>query len=409
MWEWGVLMKRGRRWIYVLGSLATIGVCVGLLFVWHADNHNSSSTQINRSAKSQSSRKAPKSRADKKVVVTRLSPEEKDGQKGFLTTGDITDYLKRGHFVGSALIIKNGRFLYRKAFGYANYADRLKNKTNSEFQILSIQKSLTAACIMKLIQEKRLTLTTSLARFYPTIAHANHILIRNMLDMDSGLSMTDTGSKRPLREKQVVEYAVKHVLSNPAAYGKWRYQPVNYVLLAGIIARLSEKSYRRYFDQLFIRPFDLKGTGFVQTQPLTPYKTIGYRYKRASQVIQNYQKPFHETRAAMQNELGTGQVYMTAYALFKVESRLLQGKIISIKNVRTLHTAGTSSTYGGGVYNQPNGIRSHGIGYGYESCVLESRNGKNGVVLLSNYYRPAASIQKLAVPLFDQMMSGKLG
>lgn len=100
---------------------------------------------------------------------------------------------------------------------------------------------------------------------------------------------------------------------------------------------------------------------------------------------------------------------MTAYALFKVESRLLQGKIISIKNVRTLHTAGTSSTYGGGVYNQPNGIRSHGIGYGYESCVLESRNGKNGVVLLSNYYRPAASIQKLAVPLFDQMMSDKLG
>lgn len=110
----------------------------------------------------------------------------------------------------------------------------------------------------------------------------------------------------------------------------------------------------------------------------------------------------------MFNELGTGQVYMTPFELFKAEHYLLRGKVISLRNVRTLHMPGSSSTYGGGVYNQPNGIRSHGIGYGYESSLFESRNGKFGVVLLTNNYRPAVSIQNLAETLYDQVMAGTL-
>ncbi len=320
----------------------------------------------------------------------------------------VTIYLKKNHFVGSALIVKNDRFLYRKAFGYANYDQHIKNKTTSQFQILSIQKSLTAACIMKLIQEKRLSLKTPLSRFYPHIPNSNHIRIRNVLDMNSGLSMNGAGSNKQLSERKVVRYATNHLLSHERMYGQWRYQPVNYVLLAGIISRLMRTSYHQYFDKTLIKPLKLKNSGFVQNQPLTANKTMGYCYLSSSQVTPNYQKPFQESLSAMNNELGTGQVYMSAFDLFKVEHALLRGKIISSANVKRLHKPGNPSTYGGGVYNQSNGIRSHGVGYGYEASILISRNGKTGVVLLSNDYRPAVSIQDLAITLFDKVMTNRV-
>lgn len=94
---------------------------------------------------------------------------------------------------------------------------------------------------------------------------------------------------------------------------------------------------------------------------------------------------------------------MTPFDLFKVEQAILKGKIIPKASVAILHQPGLNAPYGGGIYNQQNGIRSHGIGYGYESSLFITRNGKSGVVLLSNDYRPANQIQNLAARLFDDL------
>ncbi|MFT8908413.1 MAG: serine hydrolase domain-containing protein [Lentilactobacillus diolivorans] len=402
-------MKRGRLW--ASGLLILTIICVGgALTVWRLDSQHVRQAVVRQPAKEKArDRRSASDHSKNNNNQSSTSQRQKlDLNRSNSPANNVTRYLRKNHFVGSALIIRNDRLIYRKAFGYANYLGRVKNRTNSEFQILSIQKSLTAACVMKLIQEKRLSLTTRLATFYPSIPNAKQIEIRNLLDMDSGIAMKQLGSNKVLKENQVVDYAVKHLSSKAANLGKWNYQPVNYVLLAGIIARLTHKSYQQYFSQVFTKPMHLKGTGFVQDQPVTVYQTTGYRYLKKTQVSQNYQKAFNEPRASMFNELGTGQVYMTPFELFKAEHYLLRGKVISLRNVKTLHTPGSSSTYGGGVYNQPNGIRSHGIGYGYESSLFESRNGKFGVVLLTNNYRPAVSIQNLAETLYDQVMAGTL-
>lgn len=55
-----------------------------------------------------------------------------------------------------------------------------------------------------------------------------------------------------------------------------------------------------------------------------------------------------------------------------------------------------------------NGIRSHGLGYGYESSVYLSPDGKTGVVLLSNYYRKAAGSQAAANKIFAELMKGDI-
>lgn len=324
------------------------------------------------------------------------------------TTRYVTKVLAKHHFVGSALVVKNDHIVYRRAFGYADQSRLEKNTVNSQYQILSIQKSLTATLFMTLVDAHKVSLNTRLSRFYPTIKGAKQIRMRNLLDMTSGLTLNGVGSPKKLSEKQVVRYDVKQLRSTPKNRGKWAYQPVNFVLLSGIMMRLTHTSYATLFNHTLTKPLQLKHTGFVQNWNRSPFKTTGYRYHSTKQIAPDYNKVYQETGASMANELGTGQVYMTAWDLFKVEHKILRGDVIPVRAVRELHQSGSASTYGGGVYNQANGIRPHGVGYGFESSALLTRNGKSGVILLTNDRRPAASIQPAATKLFDDLTKGKL-
>lgn len=397
------MKKRG--YLYILLAVIVVGMAGGFTY-WRYQNHENQAQRSEkkfrpRSTKVQKSPKVTSSTASAKQPKTKKTRQSTQSQR-------LTNYIRRGHFVGSALLVRNGQIIYRKGFGYADYETRKPNRANSQFQILSIQKSLTAVCVMKLIAAKQLSLNTKLAKFYPTIPNANRITIRSMLNMNSGLSMISDGSTALLSEKNVLKYAIRHVLSKAQSLGQWSYQPINFVLLAGIVSKLTHQTYRHNFYQTFVYPLNLRGTGFVQKWPASRYKTLGYRYQKASQVVQTYDERFIEPRAAMQNELGTGQVYMSPIDLFKTERDILKGRLISKQAVNVLHAPGSASTYGGGVYNQSNGIRSHGVGYGYEASILITRNGHTGVVLMTNNYRPARPVQDPAVHLFNDLVDGKI-
>lgn len=397
------MKKRG--YLYILLAVIVVGIAGGFTY-WRYQNHENQAQRSEkkfrpRSTEVQKGPKVTSSTASAKQPKTKQTRQSTQSQR-------LTNYLRRDHFVGSALLVRNGQIIYRKGFGYADYETRKPNRANSQFQILSIQKSLTAVCVMKLIAAKQLSLNTKLAKFYPTIPNANRITIRSMLNMNSGLSMISDGSTALLSEKNVLKYAIRHVSSKAQSLGQWSYQPINFVLLAGIVSKLTHQTYRHNFYQTFVYPLNLRGTGFVQKWPASQYKTLGYRYQKASQVVQTYDERYIEPRAAMQNELGTGQVYMSPIDLFKTERDILKGRLISKQAVNVLHAPGSASTYGGGVYNQSNGIRSHGVGYGYEASILITRNGHTGVVLMTNNYRPARPVQDPAVHLFNDLVDGKI-
>ncbi|RRK11164.1 class A beta-lactamase-related serine hydrolase [Lactiplantibacillus garii] len=317
----------------------------------------------------------------------------------------ITKTLKLSHFVGTALVVKDNRVIYHKGFGYANRANEVKNGPASKYQILSIQKSLTAVGIMQLVQAGKVKLSDPITKYYPTVAIGRQTTIRQMLDMTTGYWL-ETGSTKPLSEAKTVTYALNHMVYRKQKVGIFNYSAVNYVLLAGIIRKETGQSYQHFVKSNIIHKLGLKQTGFV-IDGMGTGATIGYKAS-AKQVVPKYQHRMPETKAQMHNELGTGQIYMSAADLFKVESAILKGKLITKPNVLTLHTRTATGEYGGGVYNISNGIRSHGLGYGYESDVHLSADGKTGVVLLSNYRRRSASIEFAANKIFSELMNGGL-
>ncbi|MFB9769309.1 serine hydrolase domain-containing protein [Lactiplantibacillus modestisalitolerans] len=384
-------MKRNQKILLIILGLLVIVEGGWGAYQWHHRHTSSPQSSAMRHLQ-----KRTQSRTTKQTAFTKTKDE----------LPAVTRLLHQQRFVGTALIVDHGRVVYQRGFGYADQARQVHNGPRSRFQILSIQKSLTAVGIMQLVQQGRVKLSDPVSKYYPQLKHGRQTTLRQMLDMTTGFRL-NRGADQPASEAQVVDYAVRHVSYNPAKDGVNNYSSVNFLLLAGIIRQVSGKSYRHFFDRQIIQRCGLTASGFV-VDGLAPHATVGYRPADATDVAPTYQQRMPETKAQMANELGTGQTYMSASDLFTVERAILRGKVVSKPNVAILHTRTATGEYGGGVYNISNGIRSHGVGYGYEADIHLSPDGNTGVVLLSNYYRKNASIEKAAGILFDRLLAGEL-
>lgn len=337
-------------------------------------------------------------RLKRQISQTQLAKNDSNQAK-------ITKILQMSHFVGTALVVKNDRVIYQKGFGYANKEVGVLNGPNSKYQILSIQKSLTAVGIMHLVEQGKIKLSDPISKYYPELNFGGQTTIRQMLDMSSGFKLK-SGSKTPVSEAEVLKYATTHLEYYPDKDGVYNYSSINFLLLAGVIRKLTGKSYQQFFEQYFIKKLKLPATGFMYNG-MGKNGTVAYQ-QSLNQVVPNYATIMPETEAQMHNELGTGQVYMSASDLFKVESAILKGRLISRANVKVLHAQPQSGTYAGGLYLLNNGYRSRGLGYGDEADVHLSKDGKTGLVLMSNYFRAPASIEPAAGKIFDELMKGDL-
>ncbi|WP_057770348.1 serine hydrolase domain-containing protein [Lactobacillus selangorensis] len=354
--------------------------------------------------------------ATKKVALNEQQAEEtfsqnKQNQKNYpsrfdhdvpskLTKADtkkIAGILNRSQFVGTALIVRNNKIIYQRGFGYADKAAGRKNNAKSLFQIASIQKSMTATLLMQLVDEGKVKFSDPISKYYPSIPHGNKITIRMMLDMHSGL-FPGKAPTTMLTDKELVKYAVKHIKVH--SINLHSYQPINYTLLSGIIERKTGKTYHDLIQTEFLDPLHLGHTGFMDTFDKEKDRTRAYE---AIDPLNYYKKVQTENYVQYNNQLGTGNVYTSVGDLFKIEQAITQGKIIPKSSVNKLRDT-NGGQYGGGVYNFTDYFSSHGVEGGYDSGLTLSKDGENGVVLLSNH-KPLTTTMILSQQLYQIMLN----
>ncbi|HPG09878.1 MAG TPA: serine hydrolase domain-containing protein, partial [Saprospiraceae bacterium] len=90
---------------------------------------------------------------------------------------------------GCALgIMRNGQLIYSKGYGMANLEYTIPNSDSTVFRIGSTSKQFTAACIILLVEQGRLTLDETLQEIFPDFPdYAKKITIRHLLNHTSGI------------------------------------------------------------------------------------------------------------------------------------------------------------------------------------------------------------------------------
>lgn len=321
----------------------------------------------------------------------------------------LTQELKNKKFVGSALVVKNNRVVYQQAFGMANAQKKKKNKVTSQFLINSVQKSMTGMLVMKAVQAGQLQLTDRLNQYYPGIKNSEKVTIRQMLNMEAGIS-GDLKPGQTLTENEAYQYVSQNVRINPKKINQFHYQQICYTLLAGILHQVTHDSYYDLFYQQLVTPLNLNHTSFDQLRKTTKGMTTGY----AGATPRDYSSPHKPSSASMAIQIATGNATMSTGDVFRAERAIVQGSLLTTKaGAQVLHENNQNIHYAGGMYHlNQTGYYGHGMGDDYESTFVISKNGKNGVVFLSNNFEkktmyPDWSTEDLALSTFTHINQAK--
>ena len=153
----------------------------------------------------------------------------------------------------AALVAKNNKIIYRKAFGYANLELDVPMTPENIFRIGSITKQFTACAILKLEEEGKLSLQDDITKFiddYPT--HGYTITIEHLLTHTSGIkSYTSMRSwdnemrKKDFTPEEMIDF-FKNEPMDFAPGEEFRYNNSAYFMLGYIIEKASGKTYEEY-------------------------------------------------------------------------------------------------------------------------------------------------------------------
>lgn len=325
------------------------------------------------------------------------------------TAGDdfgqkVNKLLDEKGYSGTVLVVKNGKPYYQTSRGYSDFANGIYNDKDTAYEIDSIQKSMTAALIMKQVQKKRLKLSDKLWKFYPQVPGSKKITIRQMLDMTSGLVLKgDVGPDKVMSDSDIIDSDINNIKFSKILYGKWFYSPINFNLLSGVLEQVTGRSYRQLFTHAYIKKLNLQHTVFAYDEKPGLQKASGYNNLDPLSSRLDYKNSFYAKRSFEFDELGTGQIYMSAADLYKVEKYILTGSMLTKKSRKVLFKPGSSSTYGGGLYHKKNDNFANGWGYGFQGVVHISNNGKNAVMVLENYTRITADVKPTAKQIYQML------
>ncbi|RIA46905.1 CubicO group peptidase (beta-lactamase class C family) [Hephaestia caeni] len=143
----------------------------------------------------------------------------------------------------SVAIVRGGKIVFTKAWGKQSL-DIAQARTDVPYQIASISKQFTAAALLLLEDQGKLTLDDPVSKYVPGITQGDHITIRQLLSHTSGLQdywpqdYSFAAMEHPVTPQQIVDRWAKKPLDFPPGT-QWQYSNTGYVVAGMIVEKVS--------------------------------------------------------------------------------------------------------------------------------------------------------------------------
>ncbi len=292
------------------------------------------------------------------------------------------------HFNGTVLVSHRGKIIYKKAFGEEDAETHLMNTLNTIYQAGSITKEFTAAIILKLAEQNKLTLDDKLSKFIPSYVLGDEVSIKQLLTHTAGIYDVAKNAKyiaentKPRSRAELLGYFVNKPLDfTPGT--KYGYSDGGYILLGLIIENITGKSYQEVVRSMILKPLKMKHTGFNFSGLISEDKSTGYT--QAGGIKEK--APIWDSTAAF----SAGSLYSTVKDLYLWHKALLRNKVYSRAS---LQLAVTPSLEGYGLGWRIDTLADKQIAS--EICDLPGFSGyfgriqddKSSVIVLNNIENP---------------------
>lgn len=187
-------------------------------------------------------------------------------------------------FNGNVLVAENGKIVFQKSYGYADFDTKRMLNDSSVFELASVSKQFTATAILLLKDKGKLNLTDSLRQYFPELPYSG-ISIYQMLTHTSGLPDYEEAMNLKWDHNKIafnndmIAFLAKEKLPVLFAPGtKWTYSNTAYALLASIVEKVSGQSFSEFMAQNIFQPLQMNHTRIYNTRRSLKDTIANYGY-----------------------------------------------------------------------------------------------------------------------------------
>ncbi len=291
---------------------------------------------------------------------------------------------------GAAVLVMRGKeVLFRGARGEADIAGHVPLSPAATFRIGSLTKQFSAAGLLLLVQDGKVSLDDPLSRFLPDYPNGAAITVRELLNHTSGVK-SYTGIPGymvdPIRKDLTTAQLVAVFKDLPVDFAPgqgWAYNNSGYVLVGAVIEAVTGEPWYRFLDQRLFKPLGMAHTGYGADPEFVARQVQGYT--REGDAIAP------APPLSMTQPHAAGALLSTVDDLQTWNRALHEGRVLQSATYRQMITPtgkATEAEYGFGLNRQTLHGRdaiAHGGGINGFSTVLAYLPGPDiGVVVLQN-------------------------
>jgi CubicO group peptidase (beta-lactamase class C family) len=309
----------------------------------------------------------------------------------------------------SVLVLRDGAPVFRRAYGMADLEQRVPATPATNYRLASMTKQFTAAAILLLTEDGRLSLDDPIRKWLPSLPPAAAVVtIRQLLTHTSGL--VDYEDLIPADATQQVHDAdVLHLLESQdrtyfAPGTSYRYSNTGYALLALVVARASGTGFASFLRQRIFLPLGMRDTVAYEAG-VSSVAHRAYGYSESGKV---WTRTDQSLTSAV---LGDGGVYSSIDDLAKWDAALYDTRLLRAASLRLAFTPATATDdpavrYGFGWRITGETLWHSGETVGFRNVIVRWPRRHLTVIVLTNRDAPepyglALAIARLYFPDAD--------
>ena len=291
----------------------------------------------------------------------------------------------------SLLVLRDGRPVVRASYGLADLETHTPATPETNYRLASVSKQFTAASILLLAEDGRLTLDDRGHTWLPSLPKAAEtVTIRHLLTHTSGLvdyeDVIPGNLAAQLHDADVLLLLETQDRTYFRPGTGYRYSNSGYALLALIVQRASGKTFAKFLRERILQPLGMFNTvAHEEGVSTVNNRAFGYT-EEAGRWSRTDQDP---TSAV----LGDGGIYSSIDDLAKWDAALYDGRLLQPSSLRAAFTPATHTDdpeieYGYGWRITGETLWHSGESVGFRNVIVRYPKRHATVVVLTNRNDP---------------------
>lgn len=238
------------------------------------------------------------------------------------------DFTKAGSPGCAAAVYRNGRVIYSKGYGLANLEEDVPITPQSVFDIGSTSKQFTAASILLLKKQGKLSVNDDVRKYIPELPdYGQKITILHLLNHTSGLrdyltlmDLAGINTDSVTTDEDALQIIARQKALNFPPGSDWLYSNTGFFLLSIIVKRVSGKTLREFAAESIFNPLGMTHTQFRDDHTaLVPNRAMAYDLKE--------KKDGYTLDVSYFEQTGDGAVHTSVEDLLKWDENFYSGQV----------------------------------------------------------------------------------